>query len=704
MTSLDRILYGAAYYNEYHEAKITDENGIEIAARTDEDFQLMKQAGLNVIRVGESVWQKWEPKQGNYNLEWLQPILDRASAQDIAVIIGTPTYAVPRWVYLNHPEVVAHRHTGSPVPYGHRQNVDYSSAKFRELCEPLIRKIVQKYSSHPAVIGWQVDNEPGAEILHNEGVFESFKKSLESEYGNIDALNSAWGLTYWSHALASFDELWRPDGNTNPAYLLAWRRHQAKITDEFIQWQREIVRSLIPASQFITTCVALSRPGMDNFTIGESLDLTSVNVYYATQDGLAHPTHIATPGEDIAKPIWVPLHGASSLNMICDTARGIKQDNFLVTETNGNSESQGPAMAAFPHYPGQFKQAAINMISRGAEMVEYWHWHTLPYGVENHWGGVLPQSLVPGRTFESFADTAKDLEVLSGLGKLKPAAEVALVLSTASRWAFEFQGPLRNLNGMADPASYDKTAQSAYEMAYSNGLGVQIFGDNQLPVTESIDQFVAKYPIMIVHSLYVASDEVLTFARRYAEAGGNLVLTPRTGFAKPNNVIRVEEQPAGFADIVGAYNEFTQLTKPCAAVTPEGNQVGSGYGWLDELNPIDGAEVTLRLDHPFFGQFAALTKVKFGKGTVRYLAVYPDAELSQHIGAELAMEIGFKAVISSSSQSVIVNRAALSDGRTAYFVFNWSWQPAQLQFDKELTELLGAGDEIEPWGVKVFTD
>ncbi len=704
MTSLDRILYGVAYYNEYHEAKITDENGIEIAARTDEDFQLMKQAGLNVIRVGESVWQKWEPKQGNYNLEWLQPILDRAAAQDIAVIIGTPTYAVPRWVYLNHPEVVAHRHTGSPVPYGHRQNVDYSSAKFRELCEPLIRKIVQKYSSHPAVIGWQVDNEPGAEILHNEGAFESFKKSLESEYGNIDALNSAWGLTYWSHALASFDELWRPDGNTNPAYLLAWRRHQAKITDEFIQWQREIVRSLIPASQFITTCVALSRPGMDNFTIGESLDLTSVNVYYATQDGLAHPTHIATPGEDIAKPIWVPLHGASSLNMICDTARGIKQDNFLVTETNGNSESQGPAMAAFPHYPGQFKQAAINMISRGAEMVEYWHWHTLPYGVENHWGGVLPQSLVPGRTFESFADTAKDLEVLSGLGKLKPAAEVALVLSTASRWAFEFQGPLRNLNGMADPASYDKTAQSAYEMAYSNGLGVQIFGDNQLPVTESIDQFVAKYPIMIVHSLYVASDEVLTFARRYAEAGGNLVLTPRTGFAKPNNVIRVEEQPAGFADIVGAYNEFTQLTKPCAAVTPEGNQVGSGYGWLDELNPIDGAEVTLRLDHPFFGQFAALTKVKFGKGTVRYLAVYPDAELSQNIGAELAMEIGFKSVISSSSQSVIVNRAALSDGRTAYFVFNWSWQPAQLKFEKELTELLGAGDEIEPWGVKVFTD
>lgn len=705
MTSLDRILYGAAYYNEYHEAKITDENGIKIAARTDEDFRLMKEAGLSVIRVAESVWQKWEPQQGVFDLEWLQPILDRAQAQGISVIIGTPTYAVPRWVYLNHPDVIAHRHTGVPVPYGHRQNVDYTSHKFREIAEPVIRKMVSRYASHPAVIGWQVDNEPGAEILHNDGVFVSFKKSLQNQYGDIENLNNAWGLTYWSHRLASFDELWRPDGNTNPSYVLAWRQHQAKITNEFLQWQREIVRSLIPAEQFITTCVALSRPGMDNFTIGESLDLTAVNVYYASQDGLAHPTYVPAPGDDVAKPIWVPLHGASALNLICDTARGIKQSNFLVTETNGNSESQGPAMAAFPHWPGQFKQAAINMVSRGAEMVEYWHWHTLPYGVENHWGGILPQSLVPGRTYESFVDTAKALDVLSGLGKLKPAAEVALVLSTASRWAFEFQGPLRGANGMTDPASYDKTTQSAYEIAYSNGLGVQIYGDNQLPLSGSIEEFIAKHPIMIVHSLYIASDEVLAFARRYAEAGGNLVLTPRTGFAHTNNVIRLETQPAGFVAVVGNYNEFSQLTKPISAVTASGTHVGYGYGWLDELNPADGAEVQLRLDHPFFGEFAALAKVKLGKGTVRYLAVYPDAALAKYIGAELAAEIGFTSPITSLSDSVIVNRAALADGRTAFFVFNWSWQPAQLQFAHELKPLIDeTPGEISAWGVSVFTD
>jgi beta-galactosidase len=704
MTSLDRILYGAAYYNEYHQAKITDENGVEIAARTDEDFRLMRKAGLSVIRVGESVWQKWEPAECKFDLDWLQPILDRAHSNGISVIIGTPTYALPRWVFLNYPNVVANRATGAPIPYGHRQNADYSSAKFRELCEPVIRKMVGRYASHPAVIGWQVDNEPGAELLHNDGVFESFKQSLEAEYKTIDSLNSAWGLTYWSHALGSFDELWRPDGNTNPSYLLAWRKHQAKITNSFLQWQREIVRSIIPAEHFITTCVALNRPGMDNFTIGESLDVTSVNVYYASQDGLEHPTRKRKPGEEMPAPMWVPLSGASALNLICDTSRAIKQSNFFVTETNGSSISQGPAMAAFPHYPGQFKQAAINMVSRGAELVEYWHWHTLPYGIENHWGGVLPHSLEPGRSYEAFVDTAKALDKISALGKLAPAAEVAFVVSTSSRWAFEFQGPLRQSNGWVDPLSYDKTMQSVYEIAYSNGLGVQIYGDNQLPIGSDVNEFVAKHPVMVLHSVYVAADEVLEFARAYAEAGGHLLLTPRTGYAHANGLLRTVVQPAGFNDVIGSYNEYSNLTMAIPAVNNSGEVVGAGYGWIDQIEPIESSETQLRLNHPFFGEFSALSKSKVGKGTVQYLAVYPDAQLAKYIGAELVKLIGFETPATATTESVIINRAKTAAGRTAYFVFNWGWQPALVNFNVAVEAVLaGEGaNELGAWDIQVF--
>ncbi len=53
-----------------------------------------------------------------------------------------------------------------------------------------------------------------------------------------------------------------------------------------------------------------------------------------------------------------------------------------------------------PSWPGQLQQAAFALISRGAAMIEYWHWHTIPYGAETYWGGVLPHSLQPGRVYQ----------------------------------------------------------------------------------------------------------------------------------------------------------------------------------------------------------------------------------------------------------------------------------------------------------------
>jgi beta-galactosidase len=698
---LDQILYGAAYYNEYHQSE-----------RTAEDFELMTQAGVNVIRVGESVWHKWQPTETSFDLDWLQPILDAAHARNISVIIGTPTYAVPRWIFQTYPEVIAERGTGGKIPFGHRQNVDYSHPTFRRLSEQIIRKIVTRYADHPAVIGWQVDNEPGAEILHNAGVFEAFKQKLRDKYQTVEALNAAWGLTYWSHALNDFDDLWLPDGNTNPSYLLAWREHQAAVTNDFLDWQRGIVRSLIPENHFITTCVAFDRPGMNNSTIGSVLDVTSVNVYYASQDGLSHPRKPLEPGEQNPAPMWVPLTGASALNMICDTAWSVRQENFLVTETNGSAIQQGPAGSAFPHWPGQFKQTALAMISRGAQMVEYWHWHTLPYGIENHWGGILPHSLKPGRSFASFQETAESLRAISGLGKLKPAAEVALVTSTASKWMFEFQGPVRQPNGWSDPLGYVKTQQAMYEIAYNAGYGVRLIGDNQLPAgPNAAAEFAKAHPVMILHSLYVVSDETLEFARDYAAAGGHLLVGPRTGYAKPDAVIRTEVAPAVLGEAGGVrYSEYSMLAKNQRVLASDGESVGSAWAWLDELQ-ADSDDTILRLDHAFFGEFAALTSKSFGSGNVSFLATFPDQDLANWLGGFIAADLPRINAPQSVSKSVVVNRATTAEGMQVHFIFNWSWDSAVVTVpaaatDIETGEHISAGQtfELGAWGVRVIVE
>lgn len=52
-----------------------------------------------------------EPRDGVFDLDWLQPVLDGAAERGIDVIVGTPTQAVPPWLRRKYPETAAHRKT-----------------------------------------------------------------------------------------------------------------------------------------------------------------------------------------------------------------------------------------------------------------------------------------------------------------------------------------------------------------------------------------------------------------------------------------------------------------------------------------------------------------------------------------------------------------------------------------------------------------
>jgi beta-galactosidase len=144
----DNILYGAAYYHEYMPAE-----------RLDEDIRMMKDAGLTVVRVGESSWGLFEPQEGVFDFAWMDRILDKMHTAGIKVIFGTPTYSIPAWMAHRYPEVLAEHTKGGKEYYGIRQNMDFTNPTYRFFCERIIRKLMQRYAKHPAIIGYQVDNE-----------------------------------------------------------------------------------------------------------------------------------------------------------------------------------------------------------------------------------------------------------------------------------------------------------------------------------------------------------------------------------------------------------------------------------------------------------------------------------------------------------------------------------------------------------------
>ena len=189
--SFPTVLYGVAYYNEYMPG-----DDAAKAARLVKDVELMKAAGINVVRMGESTWSLWEPEDGHFEYTWMDHIVDAMGKAGIKVILGTPTYSIPAWMAHQHPEILADRipsgpfgGPAQPVAYGIRQNMDTDSPAYRFYAERLIRHIVAHYKDNPTVIGWQLDNETSSYEAANRDVFIGFQHYLEKKFKTPEALS-----------------------------------------------------------------------------------------------------------------------------------------------------------------------------------------------------------------------------------------------------------------------------------------------------------------------------------------------------------------------------------------------------------------------------------------------------------------------------------------------------------------------------------
>lgn len=687
-----RILFGAAYYQEYQEA-----------GTLDCDLDLMAQAGFTVIRVGESVWSTWEPRDGEFDLDWLRPVLDGAHERGIGVILGTPTYAIPPWLQTKHPEFAIERADGTRIGWGQRQEVDFTNPAFLPYAERVNRKILERYASHAAVIGFQVDNEPGAHLIHNAHTFAAFLEWLEAKYGDVENLNREWGLVYWSHRISDWSELWVPAGNLMPQYQLEWRRFQAALVTDYIAWQARLAAEYASDEQFITTCISYERLPVEDDRLVEALDVTAGNPYYLMQDGLAIEREVPRSARWWTTGVWA-LFGQG------DRMYASSGSRFLVTETAASSIS-GPWQNQ-PPYPGQLAQAALALVARGATLIEYWHWHTLHFGVETYWGGVLPHSQKPGRLYREAAELGAVLgELGPQLAGYAPDSDIAFVYSNDTKWSFDFYPPLPDAAGQPDPDSYLRILDAFTRGVFEAGRQSRLIHANALNDAD-VESFVAAHPVLVAAAFYVATDAQLDFLRAYAEAGGHLVVGIRTGYGDELARARQEVAPAQLAEAAGVwYDEYSNIAEPVVVSARPGFDVTEGAAatsWIDALQ-VDGADVLAGYEHHFHGSFPAITTRAVGAGRITYIGTLPNRELSRDLATWLVPDPIAGAW--THDPTVTISSGVGSSGARFWFVHNWSERPATAVAPVDLTVAIGgarvvAGVAITlgPWSVEVFTN
>jgi beta-galactosidase len=685
------MLYGASYYYEYQPHE-----------RLKEDVRMMQEAGISFVRMGDSIWSRCEPVEGRFDFDWLEPVLDAFHGADIKVVLCTPTYAIPPWLHRRYPEVMARYGDDRRAHYGGRQNMDITNPSYLYYAERLTRKLLELYARHPAIIGFQIDNETGSGMLHNPNVFQAFVNHLKNKFGSVDSLNEVWGLNYWSHRLGDWEDLWTPEprfrvgtgmsGNTNPGYDLEWRRFQSSLTTEFLAWQARLVREYARPDQFITQDVVggHGRGDSDRYQIAQVVDILSENTYHPTQDGLALP---ANDSVDPPVPAWMLETGVWSLYMKGDLGRSGNQSNFLVTEIN--ALSIGNSANNFPAYDGQWRLAAYTYISRGANAVAYWHWHTLHYGNETYWGGILNHDLQPNRCYREISNVAQELQRRGDLlTDLRADADVAFVYSQDSKYALEFQPCLRAAKSREpDQYSYQRIFNSFYRAFFDARA--------QSAVVHPQQEF-EHFPVVVVPALYIADDALLDRLVRYAVNGGHLLLSFRSGYADEYARARWQKAPGPLRSAVGAsYNEFSNLISPIVLKpgtgglrAPEGARAEA---WADGLE-LEGAAALAYYDHPHFGRFPAIVSQPFGQGRVTYAGTLPNPVLGEALASWVLAQADVQPVVAELSPSVRVSTARSSTGERLLFFSNWSSRQQTVEsLPVKGTELF-SGKQIAPDG------
>jgi beta-galactosidase len=659
------ILYGVAYYNEYMPYE-----------RLDKDIDLMKKAGINVVRVGESTWSLFEPREGYFEFEWMDRVINEMYKANIKVILGTPTYSIPAWLGMKHPELFVEKLDGTKSSYGIRQNFDITNPTYLFYAERIIRKLMEHYASNPAVIGYQVDNETSTYEASNTSFFNGFVDYMKEKYHTTDTLNKLWGLNYWGMTLNDWDEFPSRKNATNPSYKLEWDRYGQKVVAKFLTWQADIVSEYKRPDQFITHDFMPWLTSVDQLAVSGNLDIMSLNVYHNSQNDVA--------GEDV---MWAD-----------DFYRSVKKTNFLVTETNAQTIGWN-AKWQTPPFDGQARLFVYSHLAGGANLVEYWHWHSNHYGQETYWKGVLGHDLEPNRFYNEVSQTAHELQKIGPeLVNLKIKNRVAILYSRDSDFGLGYM-PIKDGN------VYIEVLRQMHRAAYRQNIGVDFV------LAENPD--FTGYDLLLIPPLYVAGDDLLEKISDFVKNGGYVIMSVKSGFCDENSVVRHVKAPGPLREVCGFYyQEFSSIrTIPLKTGIYNLDSANSvANTWIDMIIP-ETANTLVGYDDPFFGKYPAITENKFGKGAL----IYEGALVSDKLQSEIIRKTALKKGLTDENQEQypLVLRTGTNDhGKTVHYFLNYSGNEISVPYRfRTGTDLLtgkkfekGSSVPLKPWDVRIFAE
>ncbi|HYG21901.1 MAG TPA: beta-galactosidase [Verrucomicrobiae bacterium] len=570
------------------------------------DISNMKKLNLEFVHMGEFAWAFMEPAEGKFDFDWLERNVQLCAEQGLKVILCTPSPAPPVWLSEAHPEILLIDAKGRRMQHGTRQHACWSVPKYREYVGKIVDELGKRFGNDARVWGWQLDNELshyGKEPCFCDACQTKFRAWLKNKYGTIENLNRDWGNAFWSQLYQNFDQIRIPNKDE---FVAQWNEHSvldsqrwfAEEAADYLRFQTSILRKHCGDRQWVTHNFMQGFDRVYPILNARDFEIVTWTIY---------PAH----GNLNEGPLGFRLGGAAQMSFAHDFFRSINGFQGIMElqpgQVNWGEVNPQP-------YPGAIHMWLMRAFAAGSKIVCTYRYRQPLFGAEQyHYGIVGTDGVTASTGGEQYSQAAKEIALLRE--NLKPDAKeppaysarrTALLYNFENRWDIDNHKQNIRWDTMGHLFKH-------YRALKRVGAPVDV-------ITE--DKDFQKYPFLIAPAYQLADSNLVRRLAAYAEKGGHLVLSCRTGIKDRRGHLWEGPWAMPILELIGAKIKFYDtLPAPNSAKVKAGRQTYDWVTWGEVLEPgPDATVLATHADQYYAGGAAAVTR-KLGRGSVTYIGV-----------------------------------------------------------------------------------